>query len=214
MAKHQLLRDKNKITAWLEKYEISNYVIVPDVNYGFVVNVNDDVNLNCKNLTYIPVKFNEIDGDFSAQSNKLYSLDFAPEKVAGDFDMFNNKLENLTGLPKTIGNDLDIGKNKLSSLIGSPENVENNFCCSHNNLTSLEGGPKQVNGVYYADHNKLENLVFFPELVVGDCVFNKNKAIGHLQEETLFSKFKEVHFQQKLNNNLTIKTNQHNRLKL
>ena len=59
-----LLRKKEEIEAWLNQYYIKNYKLIEDKNYGYIVNVNDHVNIAYKNIIKIKVKFNQINGDF------------------------------------------------------------------------------------------------------------------------------------------------------
>ena len=77
--------DKQQIIAWLDKYKVKNYTLVSDKQYGFIVNVNGDVDLRSKKLFNIPVKFSEVTGIFNCSHNQLTSLEFSPQTVNGNF---------------------------------------------------------------------------------------------------------------------------------
>ena len=64
-----LLKEKEEIEAWLNQYKIQNYELKKDKEYGYVVNVNNNVDLTNKNLKNIDVKFNEINGYFDCSHN-------------------------------------------------------------------------------------------------------------------------------------------------
>ena len=66
-----LLKEKQEIEQWLNKYDIKNYELIDNKEYGYVVNVNESVNLTKKKIKKIEVKFNEINGDFNCSNNKL-----------------------------------------------------------------------------------------------------------------------------------------------
>ena len=136
-----LLRKKEEIKAWLKKNNIENYELIPNEEYGYIVNVNRDVSLfNCK-LKNIEVKFNKIKGNFSC---------------------FRNQLESLEGCPEIISGFFDCSENKLKTLEGCPEIVKGDFYCRNNNLTmeGLKYLPKEVNSDYMniSDNEKLGSL--------------------------------------------------------
>ena len=82
--------DKQNIINWLEKHAVKSYTLVPDEQYGFIVNVIGDVDLSDRNLLNIPVKFSEVTGIFNCSDNKLISLEFCPHKVGGIFNCSYN----------------------------------------------------------------------------------------------------------------------------
>ena len=131
-----LLRNKIEVENWLNQYGITNYELILDEKYGYVVNVNDLVFLYNKNLVSIDIKFNEVKGYFNCSDNNLNSLKGCPEIVKGSFFCDNNK---------------------LTSLKYSPKFIKGNFYCENNKLISLEGGPKEVDS-YYCNRNNLKTL--------------------------------------------------------
>ena len=97
-----LLKEKQEIEDWLDKYNIFDYELIPDDKYGYVVNVNQNINLNGNKLKIIDVKFNKVYGWFNCSYNKLTSLKGCPEMVDGHFWCNNNELKSLKGCPKII----------------------------------------------------------------------------------------------------------------
>jgi hypothetical protein len=84
---------------WLKIMEVKDYVI----NEDLTVNASN-VNLEHKNLSFLPVKFNLITNNFICANNKLTTLEGAPNIVEGDFSCDFNPLINHSHMPKKIGN--------------------------------------------------------------------------------------------------------------
>ena len=99
---------------WLDKMKIKNYTI----NKDLTINVDGSVDISIQELTYIPVQFGV---------------------VKGDFYCYNNKLTTLEGSPKEVGIHFNCSHNELTTLIGSPKEVKGGFHCYYNELTTLEG---------------------------------------------------------------------------
>ena len=78
-------------------------ILIPDEKYGFVVDVNGNVNLFGKYLTTIPVKFNKVSGNFYCYYNQLTSLEFSPRIVRGNFECSGNQLTSLEFCPQRVG---------------------------------------------------------------------------------------------------------------
>lgn len=203
-----LLRDKKEIEKWLNHMGIKHYNLVPDKKYGFVVNVNDSVDLRAKELNALPVKFNSIMGSFYISYNKLTSLTGCPETVLGWFDCQHNELTSLKGAPhtvedficsknkltslkygpKNVGGSYECPFNLLSNLVGAPRDVDGAFDCQYNQLVSLKGAPKLVQAAFYCSHNLLTNLQYCPQYIYGDFLSENNqlknlayfpKEVGH-----------------------------------
>ena len=86
------LKTEKEITKWLEKYEIKNYTLIPNDKYGFAVDINGNVDLSCKKLNHIPVRFNSISRSLYCYDNNLTSLEFFPQNVGGYFYCEGNEL--------------------------------------------------------------------------------------------------------------------------
>jgi len=143
------------------KYKIENYTINDDLS----IDVNGDVELDSKNLKYLPLKFNYIGGGFYCPYNvELKSLEGCPQTVNGDFYCYYNKLKSLEGCPQTVNGDFYCFNNNLKTLKGCPQTVNGNFSCDNNELKSLKGCPQTVNGNFGCKDNELKDLEHFPEV--------------------------------------------------
>ena len=190
-----LLKKKEEIENWLNQYNIKNYKLIEDQEYGYIVNVNDHVNLYGNNLISIDVKFNEIKGNFDCSVNLLRSLKGSPKIVNGNFFCYVNELTNLKGGPEKVTGYFDCSENYLKTLEGAPKIIQLSFdcnfnqlktleyfpqvlksiSCSCNKLTSLKGIPKVINGSFDCSNNLLETLENCPEIIGKTLNFSKNK---------------------------------------
>ena len=89
------IMDKLKIESWLEKHNVTRYVINEDLS----VDVKGTVYLSYKHLQSIPIKFRNVSGSFFCSNNNLISLEGCPENVGKDFICSFNKLAGLDGCP-------------------------------------------------------------------------------------------------------------------
>ena len=157
-----LLRKKEEIETWLNKYLIKNYELISNEEYGYIVDVNTDVDLSCYQLDYLKVKFNVVNGSFNCSFNELISLKGSPKIVNKSFFCNNNKLKSLKYSPNIIQKNFDCSNNKLISLKYCPKIIEYYFYCSYNKL-SIEGLkylPKAIskNYIYIDNNEKLNDL--------------------------------------------------------
>lgn len=155
---HKLLSKKPDIINWLDQYEVKNYHLIENQQYGFVVNVAGDVELYEKNLNFIAVKFNIIEEDFGCSVNSLTSLYGAPEIVNGSFNC---------------------EKNKLVSLEYSPQTVKDNFCAANNQLDTIKGVSRFIGYNLWLPQNQLKNISS-QELpnYVGGSIFMKDNFLS------------------------------------
>jgi hypothetical protein len=165
----KVFEEFESIDSLCQKYGIENYTVVDGL-----VNVDGDVDLKDKSLTKIPIKFGRVSGGFYCNSNKLVSLEGAPNSVGSDFDCHSNKLASLEGAPNSVGGDFYCHNGKLVSLEGAPQTVGGNFDCDGNKLVSLEGAPQSVGGDFYCSYNKLVSLEGAPQIVGGTFYFDGN----------------------------------------
>jgi len=142
------------------RYKIYSYTINDDLS----IDVDGDVELYSKNLEYLPLKFNYVNGYFNCDYNNLKTLEGCPQTVDGVFDCSQNELKSLKGCPQTIGMDFYCSFNELETLEGSPSVVNANFLCDDNELTTLKGCPQTVSGGFNCKFNKLTDLEHFPEV--------------------------------------------------
>lgn len=137
-----LLRNKEAIKYWLDVHKITQYKIIEDKKYGYIVHVNGNVEINNRGIRYIKIKFGAVNGNFNCSNNDLTSLEGCPFQVNGQFNCEHNRLTNLVHGPKVV--------NGL-------------YICSFNQLNNFEGYPKFVAYEFYAHQNpltpELQNLI-------------------------------------------------------
>ena len=167
------LQTKEEIEKWLKVFmKVKNYKI----NINLTIDVDGDIDLSRKNLTKIPVKFNEVNGDFNISHNQLTSLKGSPEIIGGNFNCYMNEISSLEFCPKEIKGDINIAKNKLISLKFLPFN-KNRLSFQDNNLKTLEG----LNNI---NTNILLDLIEnYPELDWKDIEWNNVKNIDKITQE-------------------------------
>ena len=169
-----LLKEKENIEMWLNKYGVKNYTLIKDEKYGYVVNTSSHVILSEKKLYNLNVKFNEVNGDFICSHNLLDTLEGSPEIVNGNFNCSNNQLKNL---------------------LFSPQQTFNGFLCNNNKLETLEGISKFVGFVLHCSNNNLtlEGLKYLNDNI--SIIFislKRNEKLGYLQEIDNIEEIKEV----------------------
>ena len=112
---------------------IDNFFINPDG----LVDVDGNVYLAYKNLNkYIPLKFQNVTGDFDVDDNRLISLEGSPNMVGGDFRCNDNLLNDLEGAPHTVGGDFWCENNDIRSFEGLG-NIKGDFYCRHNPVCEI-----------------------------------------------------------------------------
>ena len=156
---NQFLTDKNTIREWLYEMNIINYTINDDLT----VDVDDDVDINNKNIIEIPIKFNRINGTFYCIDNNLVSLKGCPSYVKFNFVCTDNILTSLEFCPTFVGGYFNCSNNKLKTLEYCPTHINESFICSDNKLTSLKGCPTFVDG-YFHCYNNFDTLTNINDL--------------------------------------------------
>ena len=166
-----------------EDYGIKNYKFRPDGT----LDVFQNVNLSYKNLTKLPFKFGEIDGDFGCSFNKLKSLEGAPKIINGSFYCSNNKLTSLKGAPEIIYGSFWCEINNLKSLQDCTKIINGDFHCNNNNLKSLKYAPKIVNGDFFCGFNQLKSLEGLNlDNISGEIYVNSNPNLKLTEKEQLW----------------------------
>jgi hypothetical protein len=129
---------ESEVAKICDEYGIRNWTL----NSEGLVDVNSSVNLDLdlvrhdKELTKLPLKFGEVTGYFSCDSNKLTSLEGSPHTVSGGFFCNHNQLTSLEGCPHTVGGNFSCGSNNLTSFEGV-QKIGGNFNCNGNPLKSV-----------------------------------------------------------------------------
>lgn len=186
------------------KININDCTIHDDLS----VSVQDNVILSTYELSYLPIKFKKVEGDFHCRINNLVTLRGSPEEVTGNFDCSRNQLTSLKWAPRNVGSSFSAAHNKIQSLLYCstkqakrdfdvsynlltkieylPEGL-NSFLCHHNNITHFESQLlSNKNKITYIDisSNKITRLDFllhqFPNCLGIDCAFNLIKSLDNL----------------------------------
>lgn len=152
----QLLTKGADIIDWLEAEGITNYDLVPDSTYRYVVDVRGNVDIK-KNPA---VKFNYIAGSFIGEN--IDDLSGAPHMCAADFFCPNNFLVTLIGSPRFVGGNFNCHNNKLTSLVGAPDKIEGHAVLSSNQLTNLEHITPLISGTLILDDNLISSYEYLP----------------------------------------------------
>lgn len=169
---HILLKEKNDIINWLDKYQIKNYTLIPNLELGYIVNVSGDVSLSNKDLVAIEVQFNIIRGSFYCCYNNLTSLKGCPKWTTGVYLVAHNKLKSLEHAPLMVGESFYVSNNELTSLSGAPKKIKGSFCCNYNQLQEIQ-------------------LVQLPD-IKGYIYLQNNPKLGTLQKITDINEIREV----------------------
>lgn len=134
MTNHLFFKEKEDITYWLERHNIKKYKI----NTNLTVDVYETVDLSQKNLTYLPIQFGEVMGEFMIDKNQLISLKGSPSKVKYSFVAIDNQ---------------------LTTLEFSPNYVGHSFLVSNNNLTHLDLAPLYIGEVFDFSQNEINDVM-------------------------------------------------------
>lgn len=149
-----MLKNKEDIKAWLDKYGIQKY----NINEDMTVDVDGDVDLSQKQLTSIAVQFNVVTGFFDCSTNKLTTLEGCPAIVDDDFLFYSNKVTSLLHGPQYIGKDYNGSNNPLTSVNGCPVNVGRDINLKHSQLTELVNFNSDFNGLFYHSGTIIQKL--------------------------------------------------------
>lgn len=102
---------KIEIIKLCKEYNITKYTI----NYDYSIDVDGHVDLANKNLTKIPIKFNNVTGFFSCVGNMLVDLENAPRRVERNFmcqHQYHGSFISLKGAPEYVGFRFDFNENE------------------------------------------------------------------------------------------------------
>lgn len=146
------------------RYDVTEY----DINDDLSIDVFNSVYLNNYGLTYIPLNFNYVDGNFKIANNNLISLKGCPKKVNGGFYCYQNLLKDLKYCPSEVNGDFNFEYNSIKSLEFSPEVIPGLYSCIGNGVESLKYSPKKIGGDFLADYNNINSLKEGPEVVEGN----------------------------------------------
>ncbi|MFG4004616.1 hypothetical protein [Flavobacterium aquidurense] len=156
----------DKIQQECQKYNISNYKINADMS----IDVKGDVKITDENITKLPLKFNNVNGNFICCRNKLTTLVGSPVIIGGNANFSGNMLTSLKGCPKYIYGHITFNQNQLTSLEYCPDYIGKNFNCSDNEITSLDFFPKNLGGKFNCRRNPNDQEFVFREKSILDLM--------------------------------------------
>ena len=102
---------KIEIIKLCKEYNITKYTI----NDDYSIDVDGSVDLSSKELTKIPIKFNNVTGFFSCVGNMLVNLENAPRRVERNFmcqHQYHGSFISLKGAPEYVGFRFDFNDNE------------------------------------------------------------------------------------------------------
>ena len=135
----------NYIDIICKKYNINSYKINSDNS----IDVIGDVKLKNLNLNTIPLKFNNVYGDFDCSENDLCDLKGSPKYVDGNFLCSGNCLTSLKYSPEYINGYFDFSYNFITTLEDGPMYVKDFINCVVNHLSdNIKLNPKKYLKVY------------------------------------------------------------------
>lgn len=153
------------------------------INNDGSIDVYENVNLDRKTLTELPLIFNKVEGWFDCRMNKLTTLFGAPKYVTSSFICSDNDLITLEGAPYKIDGNFVCSYNKLTSLIHSPKYLRGKYTYM-GKLTSIEGLPIINDGEYEISANGLPSAL-------NSFLFDKSDNDLSQERIKIFAKYQE-----------------------
>ncbi len=170
---NELIKKDNLSSDYFEKLK--------NEGHQFIINCQSDVNMYVKDMSYIPIQFYHIEGDFKCSINQLQSLKGCPQQVHGSFSCDGNQLTSLEYCPQSIGGHFYCDHNQLTSLKFCPQSIGGHFYCEHNQLTSLKDCPQSIGATFSCSHNQLTSLNYCPQSIGGHflCAHNQLTSLKY-----------------------------------
>ena len=131
----QLYENFDNIEEICQKYRIKDYTI----NQDETVDVDNDVDLESRQLYKLPLKFGKVSGYFVCANNLLSSLDGSPREIGSTgFSCSNNVIKTLVGGPLIVKQIYNCIGNKLTDVVGFPEHyTDNNVYATGNPVSEI-----------------------------------------------------------------------------
>lgn len=134
------------------------------------IDYEGDIDISGMRLDKIPLKFNNVFGNFDCSDNELTTLKGCPKFVDGDFYCYLNELKDLRYGPKNVCGNYICSGNKLTSLYGSPKEIHGDFVCANNLLTNLKYCPDIIRGSFICNYNNIRSTLFLPKIIEKNLV--------------------------------------------
>ena len=143
---------KVEIIKLCKEYNITKYTI----NDDYSIDVDGHVDLAHKQLTKIPIKFNNVTGFFTCVGNMLVDLENAPRRVERNFmcqHQYHGSFISLKGAPDYVGFRFDFNENEnLKDFTDFPTYVGATIDARSTGLYSFDCIPKSATKVFI-DHD-------------------------------------------------------------
>lgn len=185
-----ILFSKIKIHYLCYKYDIKKYHINSDLS----IDVYDDVYLNGKDLTKIPIKFNIIYGTFSISNNFITSLKNSPNTVFGEFFASNCILTSLEYCPLYVERTFDLFNNNITEVTDSPIFIGGSFELTLNIIEKINlkksceiGGKLYISYILGDYIQKYKKMIFEHGYDYG--IFNDNGTINDTKIKMMLRDF-------------------------
>lgn len=158
------LNSNHEIRNWCKKHLQGIHKI--HIDNDLDISVTGNVMITHR-MSRLPVKFKNVDGNFTIS---------------------NVGLRTLEGCPQSVSKSFNCSMNHLTSLQHGPDYVGNGYDCSHNLLENLEHCPKISMGIFNARYNPLKTLENFihkniDTLVLASCKEEKISEIAQFYDE-------------------------------
>lgn len=173
-----MLKNKDDIKAWLDKYKINNYTINDDLT----VDVKGSVDLYGKSLSSIPVQFGTVTNSFDCGDNELTTFKGCPKKVGKIFIGVDNNVTSLENGPEEIGHDYYISNNPLVNLQHGPKKIGGDFLCRQVPLKNLHDINSEFEGKLFYCGSIIEDFSQYYTSTSLDISYQEFKAIKQFIE--------------------------------
>jgi len=141
--------------------------------------INVKGNVKLRGLSYLPISFGVVDGDFNCSFCGLLDMTGTPHTITGNMEAQSNKFLNLSGCPENIGGNLVLNGNRtLMNLSGCPKNINGTLDLYGCNLAILQGIANTIGGNLILGKNRLNGLGYFPNSVGGSLDITDNYIVS------------------------------------
>ena len=181
---------KIEIIKLCKEYNITKYTI----NDDYSIDVDGNVDLSSRDLTKIPIKFNNVTGFFTCVGNQLVDLENAPRRVERNFmcqHQYNGSFISLKGAPEYVGFRFDFNDNEnLKDFTDFPTYVGATIDARSTGLYSFDCIPESATRVFIDHDTPLYTVLrcfastSFPIIIQNgwrdifiDCVGKSSEAI-------------------------------------
>lgn len=182
---NQFFTERDQVEIWLYKHKVTNYIICQDLT----VDVEGNLELRNKNITYLPIQFGQVAGSCDISQNKLTSLKGVPHEIGGHLWCHDNLLTNLKHFPQKIRGELQAQNNQLTNIDDIYFNNETSLIDLSNNPQIKDFSPlTKIKSIKYLhlDKCKISSLLDLKNIkikeILSHTVNNINEAIPEIKD--------------------------------